>query len=271
VTVQEKKVVLITDVFSSVGLATAILLSRSGHKVFGAVADRSTAPDTPYLSPVELDVRRDESVTHAIADVLQEAGRIDALVNNATISVVGGLEETSISQSCEVFETNFFGALRVTYAVLPHMRLRGVGRILNISSVLGILPGPFLGICAASQFALEGWSATLDHELRSTGIRVSTIRTGLSKTDIGASIRVPDRPLGRYLTQRSKTLSRVRRALGASVDDEIVAEVVERALLDRIPKTSYSAGLEAKTFSILKRFAPSSVVDFVMRRQLRVE
>ncbi len=77
-TVQEKKVVLITDVFSSVGLATAILLSRSGHKVFGAVADRSTAPDTPYLSPVQLDVRRDESVTHAIADVLQEAGRIDA-------------------------------------------------------------------------------------------------------------------------------------------------------------------------------------------------
>ncbi len=107
-------------------------------------------------------------------------------MNNATISVVGGLEETSISLSCEVFETNFFGALRVTYAVLPHMRLRGVGRILNISSVLGILPGPFLGICAASQFALEGWSATLDHELRSTGIRVSTIRTGLSKTDIDA-------------------------------------------------------------------------------------
>ncbi len=239
-TVQEKKVVLITDVFSGVGLGTAILLSRSGHKVFGAVADRSTAPDTPYFSPIELDVRRDESVAHAIADVLQEAGRIDALVNNAMISVVGGLEETSMSRSCEVFETNFFGALRVTYAVLPHMRRRGVGRILNISSVLGILPGPFLGICAASQFALEGWSATLDHELRSTGIRVSTIRTGLST------------------------------ALGASVEDEIVAEVVERALLDRIPKTSYSAGLEAKALSILKRFAPSSVVDFVMRRQLRV-
>src|SRR5216684_1510660 len=155
-TVQEKKVVLITDALSSVGLATTILLFRSGHKVFGAVADRSTAPDTPYLSPVELDVRSDESVTHAIADVLREAGRIDALVNNATISVVGGLEETSIGQSREVFETNFFGTLRVTYAVLPHMRLRGAGRVLNISSVLGILPGPFLGIYAASQFALEG-------------------------------------------------------------------------------------------------------------------
>ena len=268
---KDGRIVVITDLFSSIGLATAILLSRSGHRVFGTVLDRSETPETPAFEQVELDVRDDESVERGVTDILEKAGRIDALVNNASICVIGGLEETSIGQSNELFQTNFFGALRMTYQVLPHMRLQGAGRILNVSSILGILPGPIMGVFTASQFALEGWSASLDQEVRTRGIRVSTIRTGLSREEGGARMRPPDRPLGRYRVQRARTSGRLRRAVGSSVDDEIVAEVLERALLDRSPKASYPAGTEAKLLSVIVRFAPSFLVEDILRRQLKLD
>ena len=118
-----------------------------------------------------MDVNDDGSVREAVRSVLEKAGKIDMLINNAGYSLAGGLEETSVEEARQLFETNFFGVLRVTQAVLPSMRRHGYGRIVNISSMLGLLPGPYRGIYAASKHALEGYTETLDHEVRAFGIR----------------------------------------------------------------------------------------------------
>jgi len=98
--------------------------------------------------------------------VLDKAGRIDALVNNAGYTLIGSLEETSIEEAKELFDTNFFGVLRMSQAVLPVMREQGYGRIANIDSVVGFVPAPYQGIYAASKHALEGYSESLDDEVR---------------------------------------------------------------------------------------------------------
>src|SRR5713226_8298312 len=171
-----EKVALVTGVSSGIGRATATLLSGRGFRVFGTM--RKPGEINGPLEGVELvrlDVRDEESVRSCLRTVLDQAGRIDALVNNAGYTLIGSLEETSIEEAKDVFETNFFGVLRMSQALLPIMREQGYGRIANISSVLGFLPAPYQGIYAASKHALEGYSESLDHEVRQFGIRVSVI------------------------------------------------------------------------------------------------
>jgi short-subunit dehydrogenase len=144
---------------------------------------------------VPLDVRDQDSVGSSLRTVLDEAGRIDALVNNAGYTLIGSLEETSIEEAKAVFETNFFGVLRMSQAVLPIMRKQGYGRITNISSAVGFLPAPYQGIYCASKHALEGYSESLDHEVRQFGIRVSVIEPGFTRTNIGQNGQLTGQPL----------------------------------------------------------------------------
>ena len=119
---------------------------------------------------LSLDVTRDESVEALVREVIQREGRIDLLVNNAGFSVApGGAEESSIEQAKSIFDTNFFGIVRMTRAVVPHMRKQGSGRIINMGSVLGILPMPYGALYSATKHAVEGYSESLDHELRTQG------------------------------------------------------------------------------------------------------
>jgi NAD(P)-dependent dehydrogenase (short-subunit alcohol dehydrogenase family) len=178
-----EKVGLVTGVSSGIGRATATLLSERGFRVFGTMRGRNQ--ESQALRNVELirlDVRDEESVRSCLRIVIDQAGRIDALVNNAGYALVGSSEETSIEEAKEVFETNFFGVLRMSQAVLSLMRGQGHGRIANVSSVVGFLPAPYTGIYAASKHALEGYSESLDHEVRQFGIRVSVIEPGFTRT-----------------------------------------------------------------------------------------
>ena len=122
-----------------------------------------------------MEVTDDSSVNEAVRSIVQKAGPIQHLVNNAGYAATGALEETSVEEARQLFETNFFGVLRVTNAVLPGMRQTGHGRIVNISSVLGFLPAPYMGIYCASKHALEGYTETLDHEVREFGVRAMLI------------------------------------------------------------------------------------------------
>ena len=160
----ENKVVLITGVSSGIGRETAQLLAERGARVFGTVRNLGRADPIAKVELVLMDVTDDKSVKDGAESVLENAGRIDILINNAGYSIAGGLEETSIEEARLLFDTNFFGVLRVTQAVLPSMRQHGYGRIVNISSMLGVLPGPFRGMYVASKHALEGYTKTLDHE-----------------------------------------------------------------------------------------------------------
>src|SRR4249920_2582371 len=176
-----KGIALVTGASSGIGEATAQRLVQAGYKVYGT-SRQGTQKTQWAFEMLPLDVTSDESVEAAVSKVIQLEGRIDLLVNNAGFGVApGGAEESSIAQAKAIFETNFFGLIRMTRAVVPHMRRQGRGRILNIGSVLGFLPMPFGALYAATKHAVEGYSESLDHELRTRGIRVSVIEPAYTR------------------------------------------------------------------------------------------
>ena len=168
-----KKTALVTGASSGIGEATAERLAMAGYKVYGT-SRRAAKASQRSFELLPLDVTSDESVDAAVREVLRLEGRIDLLVNNAGFGIApGAAEESSIEQARSIFETNFFGIVRMTRAVVPHMRRQRAGRIINIGSVLGFLPAPYAALYAATKHAVEGYSESLDHELRTRGIRVS--------------------------------------------------------------------------------------------------
>ena len=153
----KKPVALVTGASSGIGKATAERLATAGYKVYGTSRRGATPGQRPF-DVLSLDVTSDESVEAAVREVMRLDGRIDLLVNNAGFSIApAGAEESSIEQARSIFETNFFWILRMTRAVLPHMRRQKRGRIINISSVFGFLPAPYMALYAATKHAVEGY------------------------------------------------------------------------------------------------------------------
>jgi short-subunit dehydrogenase len=268
----DKNVVLITGVSSGIGKAIAELLSKNGFRVFGTTRRPiETNGQLENMEIVQLDVRDKESVLHCVQTVLDRAGRIDALVNNAGYALIGSLEETGIEEARELFETNFFGVLRMSRAVLPTMRQQRHGRMANIGSVAGFLPMPYQGIYAASKHALEGYSESLDHEVRQFGIRVSVIEPGFTRTNIGQNGRFASQPLAAYDDQRNRVLQIVQERIMGGGDPGRVAAVVWEALTSRSPRLRYPAGREARFLSQLRKFSPSGFFDRGFRKQFRLD
>src|SRR5215207_1362176 len=164
------RIALVTGASSGIGEAAAERLAKAGYKVYGT-SRRGAQAGKQSFEMLPLDVTSDQSVEAAVSEVMRRDGRIDLLVNNAGFGVApGGAEESSIDQARAIFETNFFGLVRMTRAVLPHMREQRSGRIINMSSVLGFLPMPYGALYAATKHAVEGYSESLDHELRTRDI-----------------------------------------------------------------------------------------------------
>src|SRR5436309_9683728 len=159
----KNKTALVTGASSGIGEATAERLAMAGYKVYGT-SRRGALAGNRTFEMLALDVTSDESVEAAVGEVLRRAGRIDLLVNNAGFGVApAGAEESSIEQARSIFDTNFFGIVRMTRAVVPHMRRQGGGRIVNIGSALGLVPMPYMALYAATKHAIEGYSESLDH------------------------------------------------------------------------------------------------------------
>ena len=151
------------------------------------------------------------------SEVMRLEGRIDLLVNNAGFGVApAGAEESSIEQARSIFDTNFFGIVRMTRAVVPHMRQQGSGRIINIGSVLGFLPMPYGALYAATKHAIEGYSESLDHELRTRGIRVSVIEPAYTKTQFDANFLEPDAKLDEYREVRAAVDKRLKEVMATA-------------------------------------------------------
>jgi NAD(P)-dependent dehydrogenase (short-subunit alcohol dehydrogenase family) len=219
-----------------------------------------------------LDVTSDESVEAAVTEVMRLEGAIDLLVNNAGFGVApAGAEESSIHQARLIFETNFFGVVRMTRAVVPHMRRQGSGRIINIGSVLGFLPMPYGALYAATKHAIEGYSESLDHELRTWGIRVSVIEPAYTKTQFDANFLEADSKLDVYREVRAvlgKTLTEV---MATADEPDVVAAAVLNAAIAVHPKVRYTAGRRASRLRWLRRFAPSRVLDAGIRKDLHID
>jgi NAD(P)-dependent dehydrogenase (short-subunit alcohol dehydrogenase family) len=267
----EGAVALVTGASSGIGEATAERLAKAGYKVFGT-SRRGIHAGKRSFEMLSLDVTRNESVEAAVGEVMRVDGRIDLLVNNAGVGTApAGAEESSLEQARSIFDTNFFGVVRMTRAVVPHMRRQGRGRIINIGSVLGFLPSPYGALYAATKHALEGYSESLDHELRTRGIRVSVVEPAYTKTQIDANALEADSKLDEYREVRAALGRLLPRLIAAGDEPSVVADMVLEAASAARPKVRYTAGGIAGRLRFLRRFAPARVVDAGIRRNLQLE
>lgn len=199
-----KSVVLVTGSSTGFGRLMATSLARRGYAVFASMRDmagrnRANASELQEfakreqapLHVIEMDVANDSSVQAGVDQVIQEAGSIDVVVNNAGIAYWGLLETLTVEQATTIFQTNFFGCLRVNRAVLPHMRSRRSGLIVHISSAAGRLVVPSMGIYAASKFALEAMAETLRYEVSQLGIDSVILEPGPYPTAIFGKAEQP--------------------------------------------------------------------------------
>jgi NAD(P)-dependent dehydrogenase (short-subunit alcohol dehydrogenase family) len=267
----KSSIALVTGASSGIGKATAERLATAGYKVYGT-SRRGAQTDQQSFGMLPLDVTSDESVEAAVNELMRLEGRIDLLVNNAGFGVApAGAEESSIEQARSIFETNFFGIVRMTRAVVPHMRKQGGGRIINIGSVLGFLPMPYGALYSATKHAIEGYSESLDHELRTRGIRVSVIEPAYTKTPFDANFLEPDAKLDEYREVRAAVNERVKEVMTTAEQPGVVADVVLKAANAARPKLRYTAGGLASRLRLLRRFAPAGLVDAGIRKDLRLD
>jgi NAD(P)-dependent dehydrogenase (short-subunit alcohol dehydrogenase family) len=267
----ERKIALVTGASSGIGEATAGRLALAGYRVYGTSRRRAHGSRRSF-EMLRLDVTSDESVEAVVKDVMRLDGRIDLLVNNAGLGVApAGAEESSIDQARSIFETNFFGLVRMTRAVVPHMRRQGSGRIINIGSVLGFLPMPYGALYAATKHAIEGYSESLDHELRTRGIRISVIEPAYTKTQFDTNFLEPDSKVDEYREVRAAFGRRLKEIMTAADEPGVVADVVLEAAGAARPKIRYAAGARARRLRWLRRFAPAGVMDAGIRKDLGLD
>jgi len=257
-------IALITGASSGIGLATAKILRQAGYRVFGTT--RRALAGADGITMLTCDVTDDVSVNNMVAEVLKQAGRIDLLVNNAGVGLLGGAEESSTAQAQALFNVNVFGITRVTNAVLPAMRSQGKGRIINISSVLGLIPSPYNALYAATKHAVEGYSESLDHEMRGFGIRVVLVEPGLTRTSFEQSLTRPDHSIAIYDSVRADMEAQMRKGINTGDDPEVVAATVLKAATATTPRRRYAAGKLARQVSLMRRFLPECMVDKNLRK-----
>ncbi|WP_409474814.1 oxidoreductase [Streptomyces sp. HC307] len=265
-----RPVALVTGASSGIGKAAALALVEAGFDVVGTSRDTSRVTPLDGVTFLDLDVTSDASATAVVQRVVDRLGRIDVLVNNAGVGLIGAAEENSVAQAQVVFDVNVFGVMRMVQAVLPHMRARGRGRIINLSSVVGFLPSPYMAVYAASKHAIEGYSESLDHEIRGHGVRALLVEPAYTSTGFEASSPRPDTPLQVYADQRRAFDRMMQTAIKDGDDPAVVAKVIVAAATDPKPKLRYTAGPLAGRASALRRIAPAGVFDKQIRKLNRL-
>lgn len=255
-------VVLITGCSSGFGKLAALAFAKRGDQVFASMRNTAKAGDLRLeanaagveIDVVELDVNDRASVDRAVADVIARAGRIDVLVNNAGIGAVAAVEDFDDDEFEAVFQTNVFGLLRTTRAVLPHMRAQHSGRIVNVGSLAGVVSSPFRGIYGATKAAVESITDALYYELRPFGVTASVVEPGFFETAIAGN-RMPTRrqetsdyaPLLRQYEQRGTPGGSVR------AGPQIVADVIVQAATEDHPRRRYLVGKDAEAIGPLHK------------------
>jgi short-subunit dehydrogenase len=256
-----QRVVLITGASSGVGQATARLLSQNGYAVFGTSRNPASAEPIPNVEMLALDVRSDASVSSCVTAVVDQVGRIDVLVNNAGYELAGALEETSLEETKDQFETNFFGVVRMVRAVLPPMRQQRQGHIINVGSLSGVTSIPFMGIYSASKFALEGYTEALRMELEPFNIHVSLTQAGFLKTPMMDKRQVSAVRLKEYDPWRQRAFSAIRNQEERGPGPQLAAETVLKIISSKAPRLHYLIGPQARLVSSAKWFLPEGAYE----------
>jgi NAD(P)-dependent dehydrogenase (short-subunit alcohol dehydrogenase family) len=267
---------------SGIGRACAVHLAQAGHCVFGttrrppddvAAALREELTDADRLEIVTMDVDDAESVMAAIREVEGRGGRIDAVINCAGFGIGGSIEDTSEDEAKAIFETNFFGTLRVCRAVLPIMRRQGAGTIVNVSSIGGLIALPFQGLYSATKFAIEGLTESLRMEVEQFGIRVVLVEPGDFATGFTDSRR-PARNVMEtevYADAYRKAIAVVEKDERGGASPETIGRLVARILEARSPRLRYTAGMLFQKIAVLLRILlPSKLFGWGLKKYYRI-
>ena len=259
----DKKVVLITGGSSGLGKATGQYLSSRGYIVYGTARNPDKYPGFDHFPLLEMDVREEASVQAAVEGLIRREGRIDVLINNAGVGITGPLEETPHQATLDAFETNFNGPLRVIRAVLPHMRERQQGFILNITSLAGYMGLPFRGIYSATKGALELATEAYRMEIREFGVKMSCLAPGDYATNIASgrfhSPVVDDSP---YRQSYGNSLELMNQHVNQGRDPMQVAKKVYHILQKKHPRVHYTVGSPLQKFSLLlKKVLPDKIYE----------
>lgn len=246
--------VLVTGASRGIGLATCLALGRAGHQVLATMRNPEGAPELGEGAKSEslpitisaMDVNSDESVREAVGQILAEHGPVDVLVNNAGIERRGSVEELDLSEFRAVMETNYFGAIRCMQAVLPGMRTRGAGCIINVTSVAGRISSSPLGPYAASKFALEAISEALAQEVKALGIRVAIVQPGIIDTDMARAITTED--VTSVYPQGRRTADLFTASLMTPTGPSLVADQIRDIVESESQQLRYPVGPDAAPF-----------------------
>src|SRR6266496_4220230 len=256
-----KPVALVTGASSGIGKAASLALVEAGFEVVGTSRKASGVAQRDGVTFLDLDVTSDASVSTLVRGVIERFGRIDVLVNNTGTGAAGAAEESSVAQDQRVFDINFFGLVRMTKAALPYMRAAGTGRIINISSVLGLVPAPYMASYAATKHAIEGYSESVDHEVREYGVRVLLVEPAYTRTGFDTNALQPDVPMPVYAERRHVFDGVMAAAMAGGDDPATVAKAIVAAAIDPKPKLRHTAGSRAGRVSALRRFVPARAFD----------
>jgi NAD(P)-dependent dehydrogenase (short-subunit alcohol dehydrogenase family) len=259
-----QKVAVITGSSSGIGLESALILGRNGYNTYATM--RSLDKDTSIkavvqneglpIRVVQLDVTDDTSVKNAIDHIISEAGRIDLLVNNAGYGLVGALEDLAIEELKSQYETNLFGLIRVTQAVLPAMRKQGSGRIINVSSGAGIFGYPGGSAYVSTKFAVEGLSESIAYELEPFGIKVILVEPGFIKTNFGNAMVMAKKAqdsASPYSELMQKTMASTTKLAKNASDAELVASIILESASNPNPRLRYLAGKDVESWAASKK------------------
>lgn len=272
------KVVLVTGASSGIGRAIAGHLIKHGYRVYGTsrgIKAGDLQESAEFAVMLNMDVNSDDSVKSGIGRVFEREGRLDVVINNAGFGLAGAVEDTTVEEAKEQFETTFFGTFRVCRAALPLMRRTGGGCIINISSLAGLIAVPFQGLYSAAKFALEGLTEALRMEVRPFGIRVVLIEPGDLKTDFTANRRVAREAMQSGSPYRDN----FSRSLGVMEKDEqggplpdSLARLVEKIINSGKPRLRYTfAPMTQKSAVLLKKILPQQLFESSLMQYYKVK
>ena len=275
---QRQLVAIVTGSSGGIGLATSLALARNGYLTYAtmrnlakrdsiqSVADKEHLP----IRVVQLDVTDENSIKKAIQSILSEADRIDLLVNNAGYALTGAFEDIGIDEIKAQYDTNVFGMIRVTQAVLPIMRKQGSGRIINVSSGAGRIGYPGGSAYVSSKFALEGLSESMAYEIEQFGIKTVLVEPGFVRTNFSENIVTAKKaqdPNSPY-SQMMQMMSSIRgKMLENASDVDLVAEVVVEAATAKEPSLRYLAGKDVQQMVAAKKSMSDEEFQKMMKMQ----
>lgn len=265
----QKPVALVTGASSGIGKASAEALVKAGYTVYGT--SRRRLPDSPAGVRMRvMDVTDPASVQSCVQGILVESERIDLLLNNAGYYVEGFLEEVPVSAAQQLFDVDFFGVVHVTNAVLPAMRARKSGKIIMMSSLLGLVGMGLLGYMCAAKYALEGYSEALRSEVKPFGVSVALVEPSYVKT--GSIERAPAvsgvKRIADYDARRTQFHSANQRDIAAADEPALVAQQVLRIAQAARPRLRHTVGRQAGFIARLKRYLPEALFFGVTEARL---